>query len=213
MKARSWMGGLVLVSVCTAGAAAAAVDASSMGGRLNYDADRTKVGVDVRLGVGGLMGDAGDRTHVGPLLGVAAGAQPWRNLGIEAGVEGQRLAIDDTRIGSGEAMYRYNVGLLAKAGPLIAQEKLRPFVGVGAGVSYFNVTDAAQGLYSNDIVTEVPLAAGVDYRFGRSGIFAGARATYRVLFGEEFADGANALTTGDSNGNMLNVSATLGGRF
>ncbi|ATB28017.1 outer membrane beta-barrel protein [Melittangium boletus] len=212
MKARSWMGGLALVTLCTASAAVAAVDASRMAGRLNYEEDRTKVGVDVRLGVGGLMGDAGDRTKAGPLVGVAAGAQPWRNLGIEAGVEGQRMAIDDGRIGTGEAMYRYNLGLLAKAGPLIAQEKLRPYVGAGAGVSYLNATSGAESLYRNDFVTEVPIAAGLDYRFSDT-VFAGARASYRVLFGEEFANAANALTTGDSNGNLLNITATLGGRF
>ncbi len=212
MKARSWMGGLALVSVCTAGAATAAIDASRMAGRLNYDADRTKVGVDVRLGVGGLTGSAGDRTKVGPLVGVTAGAQPWRNFGVEAGVEGQRLAIDDVRIGSGEALYRYNAGLMAKAGPLIAQEKMRPYVGVGAGMSYYNITNGATGLYSNDFVAEVPFAAGLDYRFTPS-IFAGARASYRVLVGQEFADGANAFTTGDTSGGLLNFAATLGGRF
>jgi hypothetical protein len=212
MKARSWMGGIALVSLCTASAAFAAVDASRVAGDLRYNEDQTKVGVDVRLGVGGFMGDAGDRTKIGPMVGIAAGAQPWRNLGIEAGVEGQRLAIDDPRVGSGEGVYRYNVGLLAKAGPLVVQEKVRPYVGVGAGVSYLNVTSGATGLglYRNDLVTEVPIAAGVDYRFSRS-IFAGARASYRVLFGEEFAESATG--TGDSHGNMLNLSATLGGRF
>lgn len=212
MKARSWMGGIALVSLCAAGSAFAAVDASRVAGDLRYNEDQTKVGVDVRLGVGGFMGDAGTRTKVGPMLGIAAGAQPWRNLGVEAGIEGQRMAIDDTRVGTGEGVYRYNVGLLAKAGPLVAQEKLRPYVGVGAGVSYLNVTGGATGLglYRNDLITEVPIAAGLDYRFGNS-MFAGARASYRVLFGEEFAEAATG--TGDSSGNMLNVSATLGGRF
>jgi opacity protein-like surface antigen len=107
-------------------------------------------------------------------------------------------------------MYRYNVGLLAKAGPLVAQDRLRPYVGVGAGVSYLNATSGAERLYRNDFVTEVPLAAGLDYNFGK-GIFAGARASYRLLFGEEFADAATP--TGDSSGNLLNIAATVGGRF
>lgn len=210
MKARSWMGGVALVSLCMSGAALAAPGAEDIAEDLKFNEEMTPVGVDVRLGAGGLAGRGGDVTQVGPLVGIAAGAQPWRFLGVEAGAEGQRLPIDDPRIGDGEAMYRYNVGLLAKAGPTLAQDKLRPYVGVGAGVSYLNATSGAENLYRNDFITEVPLAAGVDYRFG-NGIFAGARASYRVLFGEEFADAATV--DGDSGGNLLNIAATVGGRF
>jgi opacity protein-like surface antigen len=210
MKIHSWMGGFAVVACCAAGSAFAAVDASNVGDRLNFNPDQTKVGLDVRLGVGGFTGDAGEATKPGPLLGITAGAQPWRNLGIEAGFEGQRLGIADDRITEGEGLFRWNAGVLAKAGPLVANEKLRPYVGAGAGVSYINASDGAEGLYRNDIVTEVPLAAGIDYRFNES-VFAGARASYRVLFGTEFADSATG--TGDTGGNLLNFAATLGGRF
>jgi opacity protein-like surface antigen len=144
------------------------------------------------------------------MLGITAGAQPWRNLGIEAGFEGQRLPIDDDRVGDGEALYRYNLGVLAKAGPLVLNEKLRPYVGAGVGLSYINVTDDADALYTNDLIEEVPLAAGVDYRFSPN-LFAGARASYRVLLGTEFADPATG--TGETGGNLLNFAATVGGRF
>jgi opacity protein-like surface antigen len=144
---------------------------------------------------------------VGPLLGIAAGAQPWRMLGIEVGYEGQRLPIEAKVAGDGEALYRHNLGLLAKAGPRI-NERWRPFVGAGVGVSYLNVTDGADDIYDNDFVAEVPVAAGLDYTFGK--IFAGARATYRLMYGEGFADDFSA---GDANGNLFNASITLGGRF
>jgi hypothetical protein len=210
MKALSWMSGVTLVSLCMSSAALAAPSAERIAEDLRFNEEQTQVGLDVRLGAGGLAGRGGDVTKVGPLVGITAGAQPWRMIGVEAGVEGQRLPIDDTRIGEDEAMYRYNLGVLAKAGPLLMQEKLRPYVGVGAGVSYLNATNGAESLYRNDIVTEVPLAAGLDYRFG-GGLFAGARASYRVLFGEEFAD--SATFSGDSGGNLLNIAATVGGRF
>ncbi|WP_375767318.1 porin family protein [Archangium gephyra] len=215
MKIRSWMGGIAVVALCTAGSAFAAIDAADVGNRLDFNPDQTKVGLDVRLGVGGLTGDLGARTAPGPLLGITAGAQPWRLIGLEAGVEGQRLPIDDARVGDNQALYRYNLGVLAKAGPLVMQDKLRPYVGAGIGVSYLNVTDDAEALYQNDILAEVPLAAGVDYRF-TDNIFAGARASYRILAGDEFADAANVtLNPGEDNadGNLLNFALTVGGRF
>ena len=210
MKTRSWMGGIAVVAFCAAGSAFAAVDAADVGEKLNFNPDQAKIGLDVRLGAGGFTGEAGEATKPGPLLGITAGAQVWRNLGIEAGFEGQRLGIDDGRIADGEGLFRWNAGVLAKAGPLVANDKLRPYVGAGAGLSYINVSDGADALYRNDIITEVPLAAGLDYRFSDS-VFAGARASYRVLFGTEFADPATG--TGETGGNLLNFAATLGGRF
>ncbi|HZH13305.1 MAG TPA: outer membrane beta-barrel protein [Archangium sp.] len=215
MKIRSWMGGIAMVALCTAGSAFAAVDAADVGNRLNFNPEQTRVGLDVRLGLGGLTGDLGERTAPGPLLGITAGAQPWRLIGVEAGVEAQRLPIDDNRVVDGEAMYRYNLGVLAKAGPLVMQDKLRPYVGAGVGVSYLNATEQAEALYENDILAEVPLAAGVDYRFTEN-IFAGARASYRVLVGDEFADTASVTldpTDDNPDGNLLNFALTVGGRF
>jgi opacity protein-like surface antigen len=215
MKTRSWMGGIAMVALCSAGSALAAIEASDVGSRLDFNPDQTKVGLDVRLGVGGLTGDLGARTAPGPLLGITAGAQPWQFIGVEAGVEGQRIPIDDDRVGDDQALYRYNLGVLAKAGPLVMQEKLRPYVGLGVGVSYLNASDEAETLYENDILAEVPLAAGVDYRF-TDNIFAGARASYRVLVGDEFADTASVTldpTDDNPDGNLLNFALTVGGRF
>jgi opacity protein-like surface antigen len=211
MKVRSWMGGIAVVAFCAAGSAFASIDASRVDEKINFNPDQTKVGVDVRLGVGGFTGDLGDRTTPGPLLGITAGAQPWRNLGIEGGVEGQRLGIDDVRVGDGEGMYRFNVGVLAKAGPLVLNDTIRPYVGAGVGLSYLNASEGAEAVYDNDLLAEVPLAAGVDYRFTPS-IFAGARATYRVLAGDEFADDAIA-TEDNPDGNLLNFGLMVGGRF
>jgi opacity protein-like surface antigen len=215
MKIRSWMGGIAMVALCTAGSAFAAIEASDVGDRLNFNPEQTRVGLDVRLGLGGLTGDLGERTAPGPLLGITAGAQPWRLIGVEAGVEAQRLPIDDTRVVDGEALYRYNLGVLAKAGPLVMQDKLRPYVGLGVGVSYLNATNEAEAIYDNDILAEVPLAAGLDYRFTEN-VFAGARASYRMLVGDEFADTASVTldpTDDNPDGNLLNFALTVGGRF
>lgn len=208
MKSRSIVGSLATAALLFAGPALAQVEAQEVGEKLNFEPERAKVGLDVRLGLGGLTGDAGEDTGTGPLFGVAADAQVWNALGVEVGYEGQRIPINESLIGSGEGLYRHNLGVLAKAGPLI-DDKWRPFVGAGVGLSYINPTDGADFLYDTDIVQELPLAAGVDYNFGN--IFAGARATYRMLYGEGFAD--DVSPGGNSDGNLFNASITLGGRF
>jgi hypothetical protein len=208
MKNRSVVGCLAAAALLFAGPALAQIEAQEVAERINFDQEKAKVGLDVRLGLGGLTGDIGADTGTGPLLGIAAGAQVWRALGVEVGYEGQRIPINDTLVGEGEGLYRHNLGLLAKAGPLI-NEKWRPFVGAGVGLSYINPTDGADILYDTDFVQEVPLAAGLDYNFGN--IFAGARATYRMLYGVGFADDVNPGT--DTGGNLFNASIMLGGRF
>ncbi|HYH98203.1 outer membrane beta-barrel protein [Hyalangium sp.] len=207
MTIRSVMGSLAAATLLFAGPALAQVEAQEVDEKLNFEPERAEVGLDVRLGVGGLTGEVGEDTGTGPLLGIAAGAQVWPGLGVEMGYEGQRLPIDDTLVGDGEGLWRHNLGVLAKAGPLI-DEKWRPFVGAGLGLSYINPSDGADLVYDTDFVQEVPLAAGVDYDFGA--ISAGARATYRVLFGEGFADD---LGGANDDGNLFNLGITLGGRF
>jgi len=207
MKIRSVMGGLVAATLLCAAPALAAVGAQQVSRKLNIDEQQARVGLDVRVGLGALQGDIGRETGTGPLFGISAGAQLFPALGIEVGYEGQRLPVNDTLVGSGEALYRHNVGLMAKAGPLV-QEHWRPFVGAGVGLTYFNPSDGAEVLFDNDIAQEVPVAAGLDYNFGN--IFAGARATYRLMFNEGFADDAFPNANG---GNLLNASLTLGGRF
>lgn len=202
---RSKVGGIAAAVVCLA-APAFAIEAQEVAERLNIN-PRPPVGIDVRLGVGGFTGDLAENTNVGPLLGINANAQLWPLIGVEAGYEGQRLAIDDERVDTGEGIWRHNVGVLGKVGPLL-QERWRPFVGVGAGVSYLNPSDGADRVYDNDFQTEFPLAAGVDYRFGN--IIAGARATYSILADE---DVVRDVGGDEEKGSLFNAGITIGGRF
>jgi opacity protein-like surface antigen len=202
----SFVGGVAAAAVCLAGPAFA-IEAQQVGERLNIGEQEPVPGLNVSLGVGGFTGDLAETTQAGPLLGIDATAEILPLVGIEAGYEGQRLGIDDDRVGSDEGIWRHNVGLLAKVGPTL-NEKWKPFVGVGAGLSYLNPSDGADGVYDNDFQTELPVAAGLDYRFGN--IFAGARATFSALGGEEFVESSG----GDNEkGSLFNANITVGGRF
>jgi opacity protein-like surface antigen len=197
-------------SLCTAGSAFAAVDASQLGRKVHLDEQRVPVGIGLIGGLGAFTGNGAEHTKTGALLGVAANAQPGRILGIEADYEGQRMPIDDAVVGDGEAIWRHNLSLLAKAGMPLLQDKLRPYVGAGVGLSYFNASEGAESRYNNDFVEEVPLAAGVDFHITPS-IYAGARAAYHAMFGTSWAD--EVTGTGQTSGGLLNFNLSVGGSF
>jgi hypothetical protein len=156
--------------------------------------------VSVTGGLNTYTGDIGDDTGTGGFLGVQANSRPLPIVGLELGYEGARNPFEDIDGG----LWRHNVGALAKVGPeLLDNGNLRPFVGAGFGVSLLNPSEDAEILFDNDVITEVPLAAGVDYKLG--GVRAGVRGTYRILGGENL-DAAQ-------NGNDVNIGLQVGGAF
>lgn len=209
MRLRSMMRGLVVAGLGLAGPALA-VDATQVGRRVGLDKQSQDVsaGLDVRAGLGGFTGELGDETGVGPTLGINAIAQPVELVGVEVGYEGQRLPIDDSRVPDDSSLWRHNGTILGRIGPLI-DEKWRPYVGAGLGLSYLNPSDNTRTFYDTDFQTELPLAAGVDYRFGS--FFAGARATYRLVGGEEITTVPG--TGEDAKGSLFNGNITVGGTF
>jgi Outer membrane protein beta-barrel domain len=168
-----------------------------------YDDDAgltNDIGVTVLGGLNTYTGDIGDATGAGAFLGVQADSRPYDLVGVELGYQGSRNPFEDID----GALWRHNVGALAKVGPQLGQnDNLRPFVGAGIGVSVLNPSEDAEFLYDTDFVTEVPLAAGVEYDFG--GIVAGARATYRLVGGEDLGL--------DEDGNLVNFGLQVGGNF
>jgi len=158
------------------------------------------MGVVVRGGLSTYTGSLGGASNAGAFLGVQADVQALRWVGVELGYEGSF----NNLVGGNESgsLWRHNVGTLAKVGPLI--NAVRPFVGAGFGVSYIDPTQEAQSIgYDDDVVTEVPIAAGVDYQIGD--LMVGARATYRILGGEDFGP--------VDEGDLFNAGVSLGGRF
>jgi hypothetical protein len=158
------------------------------------------LGVTVSGGVNAFTGDLGENTGAGGFLGVQANSRPLPLIGLEVGYEGSRNPFEDFE----GALWRHNVGALAKVGPQLGQQgNLRPFVGAGFGVSVLNPSEDGEVLFNNDVVAEVPVAAGVDYKLGA--VTAGARATYRFLSGENLGLA--------QDGNAVNLGVQLGGSF
>jgi len=158
------------------------------------------LGVALRGGVSTYTGSLGGVSNLGTFLGVQADVQALRWVGVEFGYEGSFNNLE----GGNESgsLWRHNVGALAKLGPLI--NDWRPFVGAGFGVSYIDPTEEARSIgYDDDVITEVPLAAGLDYQIGDWMV--GARATFRLLGGEAFGP--------VDDGNLFNAGVSVGGRF
>ncbi|NVJ28642.1 MULTISPECIES: outer membrane beta-barrel protein [Myxococcus] len=207
---RRWIvGGVAVVACGLATPAVAAVGAQNVAKKLGMRQNPT-AGLDVRLGLGSFTGSLGEDVGVGPLLGITADVNPWKYVGIEAGWELQRLPISTSRVDDeGEGLWRNNLGFTVKAGPTL-NERWRPYAGVGFGVSYINPTSGADDVYRNDWITETPFSLGVDYRLGEV-LFAGARATYRLVGGEDIVNRPG--TDEEARGGLFNANLTLGGRF
>ena len=157
-------------------------------------------GLSLSGGLNTYTGDLANATGVGGFLGVQADSRPLPLMGIELGYENSRNPFENID----GSLWRYNVDALAKVGPQFGTNgSLRPFVGAGFGVSILDPSGDSELIYDNDFVTEVPLAAGVDYKVGS--FKAGARATYSILGGENLGRSAN--------GNDVNFGVNLGGRF
>ncbi len=193
-----WAGALAL-GLTVGGSALAQAD----------DEGRGDLNVFLRGGIAGYTGDLGALTGTGPSWGVTVNLQPTTLLGVELGYEGSKNDVTDPRLLEDPSLYRHGAsGLLKVAPPLLANERVRPFVGVGLGASYVSVRGEDAGLYDNDLMEEVPLVAGVEFNTGV--LTAGFRTSYRLLVDEGFADPARP---GDPGGDMLEANFTLGGRF
>jgi opacity protein-like surface antigen len=161
----------------------------------------SNLGFAVGGGLNNYTGDLGDITAAGGSFGVVVNSQPLNLVGFEVGYEGSRNPFEDI---NGGALMRHNVGGLAKVGPTLgANDNLRPFVGAGLGLSVLNPNNEAEPLIDGDFVAEVPVALGLEYKFGA--LTAGGRATYRFLAGEDA--GINA------DGNIINLGINVGGSF
>lgn len=177
--------------------------ASAGTARADEEPRRGKVNVFLRGGVGNYTGDLGDNVHVGPSWGLTLELAPRRFLSFELGYEGARntaktelLDISLTRHGGS--------GLVKLSLPLF--EGIKPFMGVGMGISNIAIGGDLQGFFESDVVAELPVAVGVEVSSGA--FMAGTRATYRLLLDENLGQQVD-----DPQGGFFDVVITLGVRF
>jgi hypothetical protein len=164
---------------------------------------RGRVNVFLRGGAGNYTGDLGESFNVGPTWGLTLDLQPLRFVGFELGYEGSRntaktalLDISLTRHGGS--------GLVKVLLPLF--NAIKPFVGVGLGISNISIGGDLGGAFESDVVAELPLAVGFEVNSGV--LTAGARATYRLLLDENLGRQVD-----DPQGGFFDVALTLGVRF
>jgi len=163
---------------------------------------RGKVNVFLRGGVGNYTGELGENFEVGPSWGLTLNVQPLRFLGFELGYEGARNTGKTVLLD--HALVRHGAtGLIKLSLPF---ELVRPFVGGGLGISRISASGDFEGAFGSDMVEEVPVALGIEFNTGR--LTAGARATYRLLLGEDFSEQAE-----NPQGGFFDVTLTLGARF
>ncbi|MBN8471932.1 outer membrane beta-barrel protein [Corallococcus exiguus] len=165
------------------------------------------VNVFLRGGIGDYTGDLGDLASTGPLWGLTLNLQPTTFLGFEVGYEGSQNKVSDSRLFDTPSLVRNGGSALVKVSPPFLTA-VRPFAGVGLGLSYVDVRGAGAGLYDSDLMEEVPLAVGLEFNTG--GLTAGVRGTYRILIDQDFAD---ATSTDGAGGGLMDASLTLGARF
>ena len=70
------------------------------------------------------------------------------------------------------------------------------------------MTGPAEARYRDDLMEELPIAAGLEFNSGS--VTAGLRGTYRYLFDEGWADPA---LPGSPQGSFLDGELTFGARF
>lgn len=222
MRVSKWMASCGLLGALWAGGAAAQVGiepVEPIGAEEVSREQRPGFRVQANLGGATYGGDLAASSRPGALFGVSASTQAAdiesRTIGGEPRLDAEvgyesttNMVSADVGTGDG-AIWRHNVSGLVKGGVTI--RRALPYVGAGIGASYVNVTDAAESNgFRNDLMAEIPIAAGLDYSISEN-VTAGARATYRGLFFDEFAD---PLTpTSNPGGGLLSANLSLGGRF
>jgi hypothetical protein len=159
-------------------------------------------------GAGDYTGSIGKYTAVGPSYGVALNVEPLRWLGFELGYDGSYNQLDRERFTDyAKASFLRN-GTSALLKFQIPFEGIRPFAGVGFGLSWVNISGNNHGGdFSNDLIGQLPLVVGLEiigYRWT-----AGIRATYWVGLDQSWikSGGSSAL------GGLLDVQSTIGIRF
>ncbi len=179
-------------------------------GALTPEAARADSKVMLKGGLGLFTSDLGNVTSAGPAWGLIYNFQPISLVGVEFGYEGSRNTLSDPLSPSSSALLRNGgYGLLKVSVPLIPI--LHPFVGAGLGVGYVSVQGRSTPAYDSGVVTELPMAAGVEVDLPV--ISVGARVTYHYFLSQDFSKDLRPAGPAARSGSLFDIAATVGLSF
>ncbi len=203
--------GSIVGGVCMLVAAAAGADekAKPMGQDDNRPKLFTLVGTSVTMG-GGFTGFTDSKTRDYADVGgewdfrVVVGTR--RTLAVEAAYTGN--AADITALGLDRSAALISTGVEAAVRVNLAMADWQPYVVAGAGWRRYDLTGAdfnTSSVAGEDNVLEIPIGAGVSYRY--RGFVGDARATLRPSFDNDLIAGP----TGSPRPTLHNWTASLMG--
>ncbi len=178
---------------------------------LSPDARAERVGlggvsITAAAGVGGFTGGLNASSRVGPTWTLQTAAHPWPLLSFEGGYDGSYTPLSEPVLGfTGGGLMRGTVFAMAQVGPQLGP--VRPFAAAGVGGGTITWTHSP-GFMPRDLIAELPVALGVNLE--RGWLTGGVRASYRILFNENFLQ---AFDMPVGQGGFLSMTASLGGRF
>lgn len=168
--------------------------------------------VQLKVG-GGVEGQTevlADRMASGPMWSAALSAQPLNFLGIEAAYTGSTHEIDNNLTGAENdgavngADFVRNGGQIA-ATLAIPTPVIQPYAIGGVGIDRYDFRGATAG-FQDDTAGRAPVGGGIRAAVGP--VVADARATYNVLFDQEFIP-----DVGNTQGGTYDVGLHVGARF
>lgn len=163
--------------------------------------------LSAHTGVHLFSGALGRVTRAGNQLGVELHLRPLEVAELEVGYVVSRTPLNPDLHPSG-ALWRNHLGALVKAGPLLLSRQLRPFVGVGGGVSHVFAGEGAPLAFRSAFAWELPVAVGLEWRLGR--VTTGVRGSFRALLGSRLLAEPRP---GEFQGGLLGASLMVGGPF
>ena len=176
------------------------------------NADMRGLTLMVGGGVEGYTGALAPEINPGPAYGVTAAIKPSKVFGLELGYSGAVNNLDgagglDLGDGGGPDLVR-NGGQAAVTFGLGAAP-VQPYVLGGVGFSDYNFRNAgaAASGFSDDMVGNVPVGAGLRTHIGN--FTADLRANYNFLFDQEFAGVDDGLSENGRYSGTLNIGGTF----
>lgn len=147
----------------------------------------------------------------GPLWTASVGVQPLNFLGIELGYTGSAHELDTRLTGENNDGAINGADIVRNGGHAVATIGLptpviQPYAVGGVGIDRYDYRAAETAQFQDDTAGRAPIGGGLRAAVGP--VTADARATYNVLFEQEFAP-----QIPNSEANTYNVSLNLGARF